>query len=770
MKKKWISGALCTALLAGGVTPVWADTSSDVKVENMKTAALQEAMKEADITRDEAVKIAKDFVKVAEDFEQEDVRFDSHFNGREQVKEWEINWSKQGKNFEHISVNVNADTGDVTRMNIHRESDQSERTFPPKVDFEKATSIAQSYIEERYSDQIGELKLNERSEERSTENFRRTYQYRVEFNQLVNGVSYPNNSIDVTVSGNGDVTDIYYRWDEVDKFEEVKNVLTKEKAFELFKEDFDVELRYGVNHYSARAGDDVKAYLTYVPTKKDGLENYGLSQIDAQTGEWINHEGTPLSEIDESDKDKYAVSEEPVAEEAEPLQELEEELSQEEAMKKVKAFVDLPDGYELAFSNYDENNYRSNENPTWRFEWRDTGERNYGPTGVHVAVDATTGEILNYDNRQYEYYEGVPEDFEVNTTKEEAKETAISFVKEVAPSKLDQIHVSTPHERKSGENEKVVSYNVNFERQVNGLPVQNQGVNVSVAADTGEVIGYNLQWDDVQFPDQDKAISKEEAKETLLDKYDLKLQYFTPFDEKEEKEENKDKDEAMLVYQPSLNAGFYTSPRFFDATKGVWIDEQTMEPVVENTKEVTDIEGHPAEQALRTLVEYNMIEVEDGKVNPDEVLTRADVIELMMKGLGFDDYYYSSRDEMPFEDVEKGTELYRYLTTAIERGYLDGDEEKFYPEKEAEREYVAKLLVKALGYDNLASKKGIFEADFSDESEMEYEGHVALATRLGLMSGKDGAFEPNESITKAEAAVSLLKYLEIEPTLNEDRY
>ncbi|QHE50755.1 YcdB/YcdC domain-containing protein [Pontibacillus sp. HMF3514] len=759
MKKKWMSGMLCTVMIAGSMTPVYAATDRNSSNEKVDEVALEEAKKEAKISKEEAIKLAKQAIEIPEDYEREDVRFDTRYRD---TQVWQIRWNKRDdRSYHNIRVTVDAETGDVISLHQHHNEQDEERNFPPEVDYNKAVSIAQSYIMKHHSGLKGGLVLDEVTKKRSQERpFRRSYEHQVEFHQQVNGVPYKRNSIHFSINGNGKITSMRFNWEYDLNYENPSEVLSKKEAADKLYEQFTAGLQYQMNRYAYRPGVEAEPRLVYIPVSKfeEGYRGFGL--LDAETGEWLNRYQEPYGESDE-----YKISEDPVSDEATPLKERHNELTQEEALEVVTGAFDIPENYELQDASYDENNYRGDENPTWRFYWRNDEQRPHPMEDIRVTVDAKTGELMSYrDDRDRYYGDKMPDDFEVKVTKEEAKEKAVNLVKKVASSKLDRLYVRTPRENTYREKDVPRSYTVTFVRKENGLQVQGQQISVSVLSDTGKIVNYHQRWNhDIEFPNVEDVISEEKAKEILFDNYKMDLTHHLPVPRSEEEEDIKD---TNLIYQPTREITDYRV--YLDAKTGEWIDEETGEIYSKEEKEAKDIADHPNKKQLQDMLDYNILELDkDGNLNPDEELTRAELVKFMMKALGYDGYYYGRNDELPFEDVTEEHADFSYIHSAVQRNILDDDENKFYPDQEADRAFMAKLLVEALGYDQLASFEGVFQPAFEDVEGEEYAGHIALVNRLGIVKGNGDEFHPDKAVTKADLAIAIMKFLEIEPKLNE---
>uniref|UniRef100_UPI003569DFAC S-layer homology domain-containing protein n=1 Tax=Lutispora sp. TaxID=2828727 RepID=UPI003569DFAC len=87
------------------------------------------------------------------------------------------------------------------------------------------------------------------------------------------------------------------------------------------------------------------------------------------------------------------------------------------------------------------------------------------------------------------------------------------------------------------------------------------------------------------------------------------------------------------------------------------------------------------------------------------------------------------------------------------------------PDSELTRSQAAKMLVKAMNLGFIADKSEIFALNYKDNESIskEMRGYVAIVTGLNIMSGKEGGlFAPEDKLTRAEAAATLVRFLEVD--------
>ncbi len=94
------------------------------------------------------------------------------------------------------------------------------------------------------------------------------------------------------------------------------------------------------------------------------------------------------------------------------------------------------------------------------------------------------------------------------------------------------------------------------------------------------------------------------------------------------------------------------------------------------------------------------------------------------------------------------------ISLGIVKGYDDGS---YKPEKTVTRAELAKMLVEALGQGDLVAGS---ESSFKDSKGKWYDGYVALAAGLELVTGyPDGTFKGDNSVSYQEAVVMILRAL-----------
>ena len=84
-----------------------------------------------------------------------------------------------------------------------------------------------------------------------------------------------------------------------------------------------------------------------------------------------------------------------------------------------------------------------------------------------------------------------------------------------------------------------------------------------------------------------------------------------------------------------------------------------------------------------------------------------------------------------------------------------------------DREEMAELIVRALGYNALADHGDIFNIAFKDESKVKKKGQAAIVVGLHIMSLTNGNFLPERQVTKSRSRCGILPVSDQRAALQE---
>lgn len=801
MKKAGLAGLGSVVFLIGSVSPVLADSGGTAQVyqgteislaasadlakpiavskEVLRAAAGDTSIQtpaEAKITKDEAVALARKALEIPDEYTVSGVNFFDNKQGPGLRNEpsWNINFSKtiQDRYNGNINVIIGADTGRVTNWNKYDNDPEKRAVFPPKADIQKAKEIALQYLQSVNPEEVKQTRYNDSFERSFQTPLNGDIQYFIRYDRTVNGIPFPANGLSVQINGNGEVVGYQYQWDDSIKFEEASGTISHEQAVEIVSKQSEPTLTYIIPYQPNKEKKPIPAYRA------------DIKPIDGKTGKTWSWNG-----LVEEKTDRTPLSESPLADKPNP----EQQLTQDQAIEAITSILHLPEGAQLENVSYNEyqNPYQASPSGNWNINWR-IGDRENprGNTWIFAGVDAYTGQVRNFNKTGEPIYNAGNSEEAPKVSFDDAKSKAIDIVKKAAPYYANQIYLQNTIKPVNGKGYPP-SYNFQFKRAVDGVDTE-EWIGVTVDSNTGDVIQFNSGISNLAYPEhKPEVIDPAKARELLLAQYDVELQYVVqpknqdwfvyPYNIPYEKYSaiaaagrippgiKAGETEGKLVYLPVFKYAGYDYDVFLDAATGQWRQRSTGEEAQLGKPQATDISGNPAEQALRLLVEYRALDLKDGKVNPDQVITRGEFIKILIVAVNGWRYpfHFDSARPATFNDVAKGSAYFAYVETALDQNLIDRNQKTFRPEDPLTREDLAELFVRALGYNQLAGQTELFRLDVSDADQISRKGQAALVTGLGILPALDGKFAPKEKVTRADAAAAFYRYLEKRAGLQE---
>ena len=149
---------------------------------------------------------------------------------------------------------------------------------------------------------------------------------------------------------------------------------------------------------------------------------------------------------------------------------------------------------------------------------------------------------------------------------------------------------------------------------------------------------------------------------------------------------------------------------------------------------------------------------EDGTARPNNPVTQFEAITMASRimGLKYDEATHKGT-YLPFKYPD-WTGAYSTAVIAYEAGLIDSND--FNHSSAASREWIAKLLIKAMKAENEVSGAANDVLSFGDTNSIgsNYLNYVKLAYDKGLIGGyTDGTFKPKNTVTRAEMAAFLCR-------------
>ena len=705
MKKQFIISLLCVAVLSGSLPAAFA----------AETTAAETAVQSEMQALTNVIASVKSRITIPEELSE----FSSSSYENEGQMFYQLRWT-DAVGEKSISVTADNDGNIISYRDRSRDQGDYNAVFTKA----EAVSQAQSFLAQIAPDRVHSLVY---SAENSAGYIGSGYS--IFFNRMSNGIPLNRNTASVTVlkseSGEYFISNANITWDDDLTIKNIGETISAEEIGDKFKESLPLELHYR------------KAYTwTHDNSNEENvlLEYYfpdGLSYINAETGEIIEEDSYNYYNMSanesaavsggsgggsSADRGQVSLTPEELAE-VEAVADLIPAETLAETLKSTSAFA-IPGEAELTSQST-----IKNDDGTYirsvTLEVLDGEESQYDTEIYHAYFNAQTGELRTcsapriYSDEQY-----------TSDQYDAACNAATGFIEGFTSEKYAQCE---PIEF-SEYNEDRQFIDGTATRLVDSVPYDSNTISVTVDVKSGVITSYSLNWDsDISsLPKVSEAVSMEEAYDTLLEAYPPRLIYI------------KSGGAYTLSYELPADTQYVS----YTGTLTDYLGrEYETDRVV---GDYTDIDGHWAEASINLLADYGM-GFTGGQFLPDTLMTQSDFLRFASTAFYSTSYASSSEDE-----------LYDMF---IASGVISEDEKD--PTAEITREDAVTYIIRFAGLRNVAELEGIYVCGFADDGDISPDryGYCALAKGFGIVSGDGGYFYPQNTVSRAEAAVMLLNYI-----------
>lgn len=687
------------------------------------------------ISLEQAIGIVKQNFEIPKELSN----FSSGYNNYNFHEAWSLNWSSSQEPGGNFNAQVDANTGDIINVNSWKSVPNPGNGFQlPAVTAADAKNIAINLVNRLLTDRSAELQLIPDDNQIVPISRYGPSTYSVRWQRVINGIPFSGNGVTVQVSGDdGHIMSYNLNWTKTD-FPAAKDVITKDKARQIFEGISMLELQYFMPPVIRPlvAGEKPPVQLVYQ------LNNAYNGAIDALTGEPLKlQNGQWLNRPDSPDGMGGMPSK---AGSAPPLTPQEQDevarnaklISKDDAVAAVKRWVEIPDNLILRGLNLD--SYGGNgDNPVWSLNWNSSTSEDGKPVYMYARVDAATGELLAFNQSYSSQGNDKPQEPDRN----KAQQIAETFLKQIQPEKFAMVQIDKTINNgfpgKPLPNPGVMQ-SFYYRRVVNGLAFPANGMNVTVDTQSGRIISYDLNWSNRQFADQTNILSQKQVVDLFLQDRPLTLSYVQIYDQGQP-------GQIRLVYQPVSNPGVPVS-NVLDAKTGKFLDWQG-NPVSQALRayHFSDIAGNPAEKEISLLGQAGLFGEYGDIFKPDENITVVSLVKTLFMLQNGTWYVNGLADD-------------GILKRAKTQGWLKEDLPAGSP---VSRELLAKVMIRFLSLERIAQLKETYQIPYQDVASLSPEsiGYIALAKALGVLQVSGANLEPDHPVSRAEAAVAIVKAL-----------
>ncbi|MEX2460500.1 MAG: YcdB/YcdC domain-containing protein [Paenibacillaceae bacterium] len=779
--------SLTTAILLSSISPVLAADGVPLPIPTINTGPQSTTgsspsvtdsvyADEAKISKAKAIELAKSYVEIPSHYVLQNISFSSNSYGNGSST-WSLQYGKKtdDKYYGNISVGIDSDSGKLMSYYYNDGNPANKPAYPPKVNLTAAKEMANALLKKFNPDELNHLQYNDAFEKTFKAPLNGDVRYNIQFDRTENNIPFPNNYVTFTLDGNGKLVGYDRNWSNNLTFGDASKAISVEQATYAFQTHSTVALTY-ISPWNATDKKQAKPLLGY---------NLISNSVDAITSEVSNQYGSSIA------PNTTPLTDKPLAEKPEGNL----NLTKEQAIKLAKSFIQLPEKAVLQDAYYNES-VTPDEGTTsdallsskriyggvgtgissWSLNWQVPGDKNQDQEYLSIGINSKTGELLNYyhnQNRLIPLAASTVAPTKINLDK--AKTTAIDFVKKVAPQYSNELALD--EQNLANLTDKLLkttpAININFRRVIQGILTENESINVGIDTDTGEINNYWSNISTLDYPTTKPIVLTESAAmDKLLSQYTLKLTYSLPFAVNPVYPMGAAKVETLEAKPYYILTTKYPDQSvFLDAVSGDWRKRDTGEITTLEKAVVTDIEGHWGQNEIQLMIDYNALDVKDGKVLPDQAITRGEMIKMLViamnGGSRFGGFEYSSRASS-FKDVSKDSAYFPYIESAVDANIIDSSSSAtFNPNGKINRDDMAQLIVRALGYDKLAAYSDLFKLELKDAAQIKHKGQVAIVVALGILTAPNGSFAPAQDVTRAQAAIAFSRYLQKRSVLQD---
>lgn len=657
----------------------------------------------------EAIVKSKELFNIGDEYD----KFNHNINSYDGKTVFYLNWSDSKGKLGNIDVSMTVD-GIVTSYGKWKPTYEDQKPKLPKISREEGFKIAKNFIKKVSPEFADKIKYIDTSEPLNVH----SGSYGYYFVRVENEIPYYNDSIDIYIDNStGEVINYYSNWDMDLVFPDAKDIISSEKAQELYKEKIGLSLLYKSNYTREKP----KVYLAYGPLNT----NLGINAKDGEVVNLNDYLRFYDKNMDMGGRGE-AVEEELSPDEKKAIEDITGLISQKDAEKIGREILGLDSKYELGYISLNKN-WRD-DSYYWQMDFNKGSDTK--AYYANISIDAKTKELISF-------YKNISMDpnKKVQYNEEQALDIAKEYIKKTNPDKFELIELNkNPVDVRPLEDQR--NYNFEFIRKVDNAYVQQDSISILVDAIEGQIIEYRINWSKGDFPPKDNIIPINKAYNILFNDIGMELKYITPHRYSESSKDNK---KVILAYGLKSE-----KPANIDANTGTILNNQGEPFKISTVKSYSDIDKSYAKDKINILAQYG-IALPGEKFNPKEKINQRDFLYLLAKA------------NAPYFEVDNENDaLYTYV---IRAGIIKADEKA--PEKIVTKEEGIKYIIRALKYDEIADLNEIYKDLFKDTKDIDpkLKGYVSIAYGLRIVEGAGGKLNPKAELKREDGANMIYNYL-----------
>ncbi len=681
------------------------------------------------ISLEQAIQTVKQNFSIPVEFS----KLTSGFNSNANDQSWSLNWSDpQGKNGS-FSAQVDAKNGEIISMYSWK-PDNEQAVKVPMVSVNEARQKGNTLLKQLVPSRAASLQLIPDKQLIPLSSYGSLI-YTVRWQRVINNIPVENDGAYMEINlANGEITGYNLNWSNL-PVPDSSGVISAEKARQSFVNNKMLKMQY----MQPSVAVPLKSNSEQQPILVYGIMHPSNGIIDAKSGTPLvldnRHriEGGMGASDRASNQSKMASPAPLTPEETKEIKQIANLLTQDQAAAAAAKYLDIPASLTLKSSTL-EVDWQNPDVRMWNLNW-DSSSGSSSPSSLYARVNASTGEL-------YSFYLNRPSTDKKSAalTPNEARQVADTFLRKVHPQRFQQVIYDELNERME---QNAGDFRLSYQRVVNGIPCPFNGMDISIDRTSKEVCSFNLNWSAKTFPTTANTMSIDKANEIFLNGAPLTLTYSLVYSS------DSGPSEMRLVYKPQTPPGQPQS-NIVDAHNGNWLDYKG-EPVKDEAQanHFTDIAGHFGEEEIKLLGQAGLFTEYGKEFHPDENITLISMLRAMLGTREGNQAAYNLTDE---QMMERAVELHWLPDT------------KTPPVTIVTRDLLARLMVRYLDIEFLTKyPSDMYRLPFKDADSLpnDLKSYAALTRGTGLIVGDGINFDPAHKVTRAEAAVGLVRLLKV---------
>lgn len=521
---------------------------------------------------------------------------------------------------------------------------------------------------------------------------------------------------------NSDADEIEYFYLNYTKnvnFEKPGSLITPTEAQNSYKAELPLKLSYKTEYdYS---DETRKQYLAY--TADDSLR-----YVSAESGSIF------FQELRSSDnyRNDYGVAKEEAASdsaggagsslseaEAEELSRREDLLARDELLRLIydNKFIGIDSSYQQSSYYRRHDTFEDRYTDTFRL----TKETDNSYSTASVTLNSKTGAVLSFSLYDHDGSASGDTSAVISYT------DAIGIAEDTAAALAGEAWSKYRLSEQSSPADKPVQY-ITYLRFENGIETEDT-ITMAVSAAKNAVTEYRINHTDTEFPSADGVLTPETAADKLFS-------YLTY--------------EPVYVISAAADGGVISAlvysftgdmPKTVDALSGKLLTGYSSKEYKASTPiAYTDLTDHYAKDRVELLAEYG-IGFEGGALRPQDEILKKEFTALLVNASWRSSVILG--DETDYDSIFRRVKRY---------GITSEDSDRPITRLEA-----ARLMIKIMELEDTAGLD-IYKPMFKDITENE--GYTSILAGMGIFSGDgSGCFNPNVTLTRADALILIYNYL-----------